>query len=495
MSKVMIVEAFLPGVSTTFLRLAGFRRLEIAVEDVRSGGWGRRRHLPLLALLLLAACLVSGVAHADFDEAGGKADPPASSEVTQEGAEVLVVAGETQYDTSAEQALMAFPEGASRAIVASGDIPVDALAATSLAGALECPILLTAKAELPSSVSLALKTLGVEEVVVVGGPAVVSSSVERALGNKGLSVERLYGDSQFDTQMAIYDYGEERGLWDGSDTLIVASGLAVSAADALSASPIAYRLKAPVILADSEGSIPGVTAAAFAAQSRYTRVLLIGGRAVVSDVSYGYMAALTMLNTGEENVIRLAGETLYDTSAAVAQWAVDQGILGWDGLAFSTGRTPFDSIGGSVVQGAFGSVLLLIDPGHTACLDAAARFEGPVSSLVFFGGEAVMPTSLRDSICEVLVPPAPSDEDEEDGEDEDAEAGDSDSDQGASGGSESTEDPAGGAAAGGSSSAGATDEGSGSQSAAGGGASSGPSASSDVSDDSESAEGGVEDGE
>lgn len=495
MSKVMIVEMFLLGVSTTFLRFAGFRRLEIAVEDVRSGGWGGRRHLPLLALLLLAACLVSGVAHADFDEAGGKADPPASSEVTQEGAEVLVVAGETQYDTSAEQALMAFPEGASRAIVASGDIPVDALAATSLAGALECPILLTAKAELPSSVSLALKTLGVEEVVVVGGPAVVSSSVERALENKDLSVERLYGDSQFDTQMAIYDYGEERGLWDGSDTLIVASGLAVSAADALSASPIAYRLKAPVILADSEGSIPGVTAAAFAAQSRYTRVLLIGGQAVVSDVSYGYMAALTMLNTGEGNVIRLAGETLYDTSAVVAQWAVDQGILGWDGLAFSTGRTPFDSIGGSVVQGASGSVLLLIDPGHTVCLDAAARFEGPVSSLVFFGGEAVMPSSLRDSICEVLVPPAPSDEGEDEGEDEGAASGGSDSDQSASGGSESTEAPAGGAAAGGSSSAGATDEGSGSQSVAGGGASSGPSASSDVSDDSESAEGGVEDGE
>lgn len=450
------------------------------MKDVRLGVRKGRRRLLSFVLLLLAACFVSGAAHADFSETGSRVDADALSETSKGDAEVLVIAGETQYDTSAEQALTAFPDGAACAIVASGDVPVDALAATSLAGALECPILLTAKAELPSSVSLALETLGAEEVIVVGGPAVVDSNVERALGDKGLSVERLYGESQFDTQMDIYYYGEERGLWDDSDTLIVASGLAESAADALSASPIAYRLKAPVVLADSDGFLPAATAAAFASESRYTRVLLVGGEAVVSDVSHGYMAALTMLNSGKENVTRLAGETLYDTSAAVAEWAVGQGVLVWDGLAFSTGRTPFDAIGGGVVQGTSGSVLLLIDSDHTACLDAAARFEGSVSSLLFFGGEAVMPADLRNLICGVLVAFEPSDEKEG----EDAACGGSfDSDQGAAEGSESDEALAGGAASDGPASAGAVD---------------GDVASqliSDESDDSCNVEGGAEDGE
>lgn len=429
------------------------RRWELVVEKVCLVGGVGRRVLSFALLLLFAICFVSGAAHADFDETGSQVDAGASPEASEGGAGVLVVAGETQYDTSAEQALMAFPDGASCAIVASGDVPVDALAATSLAGALECPILLTAKEELPSSVSLALKTLGVEEVVVVGGPAVVGDGVIGTLEAKGLAVERLYGDSQFETQMDIYDYGEERGLWDASDTLIVASGLATSAADALSASPIAYRLKAPVILVASDGSIPAATAAAFAEESRYTRVLLVGGEAVVSDVSCGYMAALTMLNSGEENVVRLAGETLYDTSAAVAEWAVSQGVLSWDGLAFSTGRTPFDSIGGGVVQGASGSVLLLIDPGYTVCLDAAARFGGPASSLLFFGGEAVMPADLRGLICETLIASEPSDEEGEDA----ACGGSSDSDQDISKDLGSGEALVGDAESGGSVSAGTSD--------------------------------------
>jgi len=140
--------------------------------------------------------------------------------------------------------------------------------------------------------------------------------------------------------------------------------------------------------------------------------LVVGGTAVVSDVSYGYMAALTMLNSGEENVIRLAGETLYDTSAAVAKWATEQGTLVWNGLAFATGMTPFDSLGGSVYQGVSESVLLLIDPDCLIGLDVAVGCTEPLHLVVFFGGETVMPSSLRELICERLPFATPEDGEE-----------------------------------------------------------------------------------
>ena len=61
-------------------------------------------------------------------------------------------------------------------MVASGsDIAgrfADALSATGLAGALDCPILLTGRDSLPDATAGALSRLGVTRVVVVGGKAV-----------------------------------------------------------------------------------------------------------------------------------------------------------------------------------------------------------------------------------------------------------------------------------------------------------------------------------
>ncbi|MBQ3106069.1 MAG: cell wall-binding repeat-containing protein [Eggerthellaceae bacterium] len=349
----------------------------------------------VLACVLSASLAgVSGIAYADPNE---QIEDEASEGVVQ------VLAGQTQFDTSAVQALQAFPGGASVAIVASGVIPLDALSASSLAGAMECPILLTAKDYLPESVASALEELGVSSVIIVGGPAVVTETVEGALASLGCSVERLFGATQFDTQLKIFQYGDERGYWDDSDTLIVASGMEVSSADALSASPIAYKIKAPVVLVDSKGRMSKDAKNELAQHGQFERVLIVGGKAVVSQATYAFMEAMTMFNYGSPNVLRLAGNTLYDTSAAVAQWATDEGVLQWDGVAFATGKNPFDSLGGSVVQGVAGSVLLLVDSGYLTGLNAAVQSAGSVESMKFFGGEVVMPTSLRETIIDKLL--------------------------------------------------------------------------------------------
>ena len=123
----------------------------------------------------------------------------------------------------------------------------DALAASGLAGALDCPILYTDAKSLTGVTAKELSRLGVENVLVLGGTAAVSDGAFAQLG-KSYSVQRLGGTSLYDTQMAIYEYGMANNLW-AKDTLFVATGR--SFADALSVAPVAYKQKAPIFLIDS----------------------------------------------------------------------------------------------------------------------------------------------------------------------------------------------------------------------------------------------------
>ena len=73
--------------------------------------------------------------------------------------QVIELYGDMQYDTAAAEALYSFTSS-EYAIIANGITGVDALSATALAGALECPILLASFDYLPSATEQALKTLG-----------------------------------------------------------------------------------------------------------------------------------------------------------------------------------------------------------------------------------------------------------------------------------------------------------------------------------------------
>ena len=168
---------------------------------------------------------------------------------------VTVFAGEDRYDTSAKQALGGWDSCGTVLVVSGGGWP-DALGASGLAGALDCPILLTDPGSLPSSVAQAIAELGATHAIVVGGQTAVSEQVVSDLKAAGAaSVERLGGDTRYGTQMEIYRYGKERSLWGGS-TAIVANGSGSNFADALSASPVAFAKKAPIFIADESGALP-----------------------------------------------------------------------------------------------------------------------------------------------------------------------------------------------------------------------------------------------
>lgn len=308
---------------------------------------------------------------------------------------VTTLAGKTQYDTAAQEALFSFASS-STAIIVSGEQSVDGLAAVSLAGALDCPILLTARTTLPQATSEALQTLGVTQIIIIGGNGVISAEVGTVLGS-GRTVTRIFGKTQYDTQLEIFRYGEARSLW--GSTFFVATGVQGNFADTLSIGPVAYKLKAPIFFTDESGGFPQTTAQALLAECSFSQAYAIGGKAVVSEEALGFLEFVTLANGGARKVTRISGSTLYDTSAAVAQWATSTGVLAWNYAAFSTGLQPYDALAGSVVQGRTGSVLLLVDTDRYAVLDTARNAGAAISHIRFFGGTGAIGHQTRTVIC------------------------------------------------------------------------------------------------
>lgn len=111
--------------------------------------------------------------------------------------------GQGLYNATAGNASTA-PAGAAAmptAVLATGTNFQDAEAASTLAYADRLPILLTTPASLSTQALSAIERLGIEQVIVMGGPIAVSDAVVDALEANGISVLRIAGAD--DTQTAV----------------------------------------------------------------------------------------------------------------------------------------------------------------------------------------------------------------------------------------------------------------------------------------------------
>ena len=319
---------------------------------------------------------------------------------------VTVFAGEDRYDTSAKQALGGWDSCGTVLVVSGGGWP-DALGASGLAGALDCPILLTDPGSLPSSVAQAIAELGATHAIVVGGQTAVSEQVVSDLKAAGAaSVERLGGDTRYGTQMEIYRYGKERSLWGGS-TAIVANGSGSNFADALSASPVAFAEKAPIFITNEDGRLPLEQQKALisgASDGDFSNMVLVGGSSRIDEFTEGFansVGSIASKKSGSYSCDRLAGETRYETSAKLASWAVSKGILSADGAGFASASSPYDALGGGALQGHRGSVLLLVNDGsYSAAVGSLSS--GGVGSISFFGGDNAISANTREGIAGAL---------------------------------------------------------------------------------------------
>ena len=328
----------------------------------------------------------------------------ATQTLSANGGSTTTYAGDTMYETAVAQAKAAYPKGASIAVIAGpGDAWVDALSSAGLAGALDGPILFSKANSMHPASLQALKDLGVNKVIIVGGTAAVGTGVEKDLKKANIEVlERLWGKDCYGTNLAIFEYGEKEGVW-GKELAIVATGTWFG--DVLSISPIAFAKKAPIFLTNASLSLNSNLKAAWERAARAgigKATVAVGGPAVMSQSAVDYAGEMSKLAGGSGEATWLWGQEQYETSSKIATWAVKCRGFHWNNAAFTTGHLPYDALAGSVLQGKEKSVLLLADSNTSATISTAAGSKSSISHVRFFGGNLAVPPLVRTAVTSAL---------------------------------------------------------------------------------------------
>ena len=212
------------------------------------------------------------------------------------------VAGRDRYETAARSYTQAYDcytrtprpvDGMRTAFLTSGLKFADAMAAGPVAAGETVPLLLTAPDRLPAPTRVALAFEGdgpegagcggkqIEQVVVVGGEAVVSAAVAQELRDLGYAVRRIAGATRQETAVRLFEFAEAEFGW-VLDHVNLARGDGF--ADAVAGGPHAGREKAPILLTASAADLGEVTRSFLRSRARTVASLdVFGDASVVSD--------------------------------------------------------------------------------------------------------------------------------------------------------------------------------------------------------------------
>ena len=321
------------------------------------------------------------------------------------------IAGNYANQTSALISAQGFPEGSEWVVLARDDDFADAMSATGLAGALECPIVLTGQYGLSSAAAEEVQRLGATRAYVIGGTGAMPGDFEGELAALGCTVEqRVFGDYAYDTSVECARLIAQHG---GGADAIVAMG--TNFQDALSISSFAYAYKLPIFLTTPwEGrDLPASAVAAIKGMSG--TIWVPGGPGAVPETAVEYVF-------GGRTITRLYGYDGYETSNYIARFMVEQGYLSAENCVVACGAQGpkgTDALAGAALAGKhgpgqLGGPMLLVngnsslggenfvtidEQGDWSWMTSCASSVGHVWVL---GGEYVMPQSAVDRIKATL---------------------------------------------------------------------------------------------
>jgi len=311
------------------------------------------------------------------------------------------VGGLDRYATAAGACASQFATGSCDSVViATGQNFPDALAASGLAGAVDGPLLLTKREALPAPVLAEVRRVTqsqpVRRAYLVGGTGAVSTEVGNALQAEGFQVTRIAGANRYDTAARIAR--QMRTLMGAEFDARAFLVRGDSFADALAVGPVAYRLKAPVLLTQS-------TALDDYAQDAIDycsidKITVLGGTGAVS----GGVESLARDLPSVTSVDRVGGGDRYATSALLADYVTDSGECGFGAVGVASGLSFPDALAAGPVIGARGGVLLLCAPTSVPSSVAAAltTHKAEVIRLTVFGGTGAVSAPVYNQLLDLL---------------------------------------------------------------------------------------------
>lgn len=214
------------------------------------------------------------------------------------------IAGNNRYETAVKISENGWTS-ATNAVLINGDNGlVDALTATPYANLKNAPILVTHKDSLTPVTKQRLISMGVKNVDIVGGNAVVSENVVSELKSMNISVNRIAGTSRYKTAVKVAEAMDN--ISDISKIAVVngATGLP----DAVSVAAPAAANKMPILLSNPNTGIED--SKAFIDGNNISKSYVIGDVGVVSN---------TIMNSLPGTKVRLGGARRQETNAKVIQ--------------------------------------------------------------------------------------------------------------------------------------------------------------------------------
>ena len=214
------------------------------------------------------------------------------------GAAVNRIGGNDRYATAAELykggynyegRVPGVVDGLRTGVVASGLQYADAMSAGPLSYEEHLPLLLTAPDRLPEATKtgllydggLARENFGLEQVIVVGGPAAVSDSVVRQIEALGIVVRRVAGASRQQTAISVFEFAEAEFGWEASHVNLARGD---GFADAIAGGPHAGEEQAPILLTVGVNDLGAATRDFLRRRSAtVSSIDVFGDRTAVSD--------------------------------------------------------------------------------------------------------------------------------------------------------------------------------------------------------------------
>lgn len=188
----------------------------------------------VMATTMLASTLTS-----TFTTNVSAAEPQTKATVSE-----TTIAGDDRYKTAVEISKN-YSSTSKHAVIVNGQKGiVDALTATPYASLKKAPILMTQSTKLNADTKKELTRRGVKTVDIVGGVNSVSDAVKAEIEAMGIKVNRIAGDSKYDTALEVAKRID--GISNISK-IAVANGEVL--ADAVSVAAPAAQNKMPIILA------------------------------------------------------------------------------------------------------------------------------------------------------------------------------------------------------------------------------------------------------
>ncbi|WML33092.1 cell wall-binding repeat-containing protein [Clostridium sp. OS1-26] len=300
--------------------------------------------------------------------------------------------GTDRYETSSQICSNGWTKS-EYAVIASGENFPDALGAASLAKKYNAPILLTEKNGLNENTSNQLAKLGVKHAFIVGGPGVVSSTVESQIKSKGIAVDRFYGADRYETSISI---AKQMG---NTSEVAVVTGEDFS--DGLSIGPIAAKKGIPVILVPKT-NLPAVIKN-YISDKNISKTYIIGENDMISDEVAAQFP----------NVERITGSNRYDRNINIINRFEDD--INFDKVCIASGENFPDALSGTAYAALNSSPIFLVSSNLNANAKTFISSKlAKINTVNILGGEAVVSQSILNNITNssVNIPKSPTTEDD-----------------------------------------------------------------------------------